>query len=50
MDGRTEADRHDEANVVAFRNFASAPIVRRGLSPLPLGKTPTNPDYSLSAP
>jgi len=50
MDGQTRTDRHDEAKIVAFHNFANAPKVReKGIIASAIGHD-SNPDYSLSAP
>ena len=48
MNGRT--GRRDEANIVAFGNFANAPkVLEKGIISSAIGHD-SNPDYSLSAP
>jgi len=50
MDGQARTDRHDEAIIVAFRNFANTPEIReKGIIASAIGHD-SNPDYSLSAP
>jgi hypothetical protein len=48
VDGRT--DRHDEANIFAFRNFANAPKVLENRIIASVIGHDSNPDYSLIAP